>query len=385
MESSSQDRRLPASERKLRKAREDGQVTRSTDLSHLAVLGSGALALLGLAPSLVERLKLQLSHQLAFDATTMRQPGDMLTRLGDMALVGLGGCVAFAAIIMCTVMLSSVAVGGWVLSAKPVVPDLTRLSPLAGFGRLFSKEKLTETLKLLFITAVLSLVAAWFFRKGLPTMSALLLQPSAASIREMNDWLVLGLGLMLAVILVVALIDVPLQTFLHKSRLKMSHQEAKQEHKETEGNPLIKGKMRQRQRELAQRNSVSAVPKADFVLMNPTHYAVALKYDEDSMAAPRVISKGADLLAMKIREIAKHHGIPVLQSPALARALYAHAELDRDIPTSLYTAVAQVLAYVYRLKAALRGEGPMPGEPPEPQVPSELDPQAAPELKGAAA
>jgi flagellar biosynthetic protein FlhB len=156
--------------------------------------------------------------------------------------------------------------------------------------------------------------------------------------------------------------------------MKMSHQEVKQEHKESDGNPQMKAHLRKRQRDLAQGNSISAVPKADFVLMNPTHYAVAIRYDDSSMAAPRLVSKGADLLAFKIRDIAKQHDIPVLQSPMLARALYANAEIDQDIPTSLYTAVAQVLAYIYRLKAAMRGDGPMPGEPPLPFVPPELDP-----------
>ena len=181
---------------------------------------------------------------------------------------------------------------------------------------------------------------------------------------------------MLLVLLVVAMIDVPLQMFLHKSRMKMSFQEMKQEHKESDGNPQMKGRLRQRQKEISQGNSIRAVPKADFVLMNPTHYAVAIKYDDQSMNAPRVVSKGADMLAFSIRDIAKEHNIPVLQSPMLARALYANAELDQDIPSSLYTAVAQVLAYVYRLKAAMRGEGPQPGEPPVPFVPAELDPHS---------
>jgi flagellar biosynthetic protein FlhB len=154
----------------------------------------------------------------------------------------------------------------------------------------------------------------------------------------------------------------------------MSHQEMKQESKESDGNPQMKGRMRQRQRDIAHGNSVQAVPKADFVLMNPTHYAVAIQYDDKTMHAPRVISKGADLLAFKIRDIAKENAIPVLQSPMLARALYANAEIDQDIPTSLYTAVAQVLAYIYRLKAAMRGDGPLPDEVPVPFVPPELDP-----------
>jgi flagellar biosynthetic protein FlhB len=165
-----------------------------------------------------------------------------------------------------------------------------------------------------------------------------------------------------------------LQSFLHKSGLKMSKQEVKDEHKQSEGDPQLKGRQRARQRELSQGNSIRAVPKADFVVMNPSHYAVAIQYDEKTMRAPRVISKGADLMAMKIRDIAKAHTIPVLQSPRLARALYANAELDQDIPSVLYSAVAQVLAYVYRLKAAMRGEMPMPAELPEPFVPPELDP-----------
>jgi flagellar biosynthetic protein FlhB len=150
----------------------------------------------------------------------------------------------------------------------------------------------------------------------------------------------------------------------------------KQEGKESDGNPQIKAKIRQKQRDMAQKNSINAVPKADFVVMNPTHFAVAIRYDEKTMGAPQVISKGADLLAMKIRDVARHHSIPVLQSPMLARALYANSELNQDIPSALYTAVAQVLAYVYRLRAAMRGEGAMPGDMPQPFVPPDLDPLA---------
>jgi flagellar biosynthetic protein FlhB len=190
----------------------------------------------------------------------------------------------------------------------------------------------------------------------------------------MSTWLAAGAGLMLLVILLAAMIDVPLQNLLHRGEMKMSHQEFKEENKETDGNPQMKGKMRQRQREMSQKNSVNAVPKADFVVMNPTHFAVAIRYDEKTMRAPQVISKGSDLLAMKIRDIAKHHDIPVLHSPMLARALFANAELDQDIPSALYTAVAQVLAYVYRLRNAMRGMGPMPGDVPQPFVPPELDP-----------
>lgn len=374
MESSSQDRNLPASERKLKQARDDGQVTRSRDLSHLAVLGVGALCLMALAPIMFDRLKLALSQQLVFNAQSVVQPAAMLTRLQDMAGLGLMGCVIFAAIIMTAAILSTVAAGGWVASLKPLMPDFSRLNPLSGFGRMFTKDKFAEVVKMIFITAVLIALGTTYLSSGLHTLAALVLQPSTAAIRHLTDWLTAGMGLLLLVVLLVAMVDVPLQSFLHKSRMKMSHQEMKQEHKESDGNPQMKGQLRKKQREISQGNSVGAVPKADFVLMNPTHFAVAIKYDDKTMRAPQVVSKGADLLAMKIRDIAKNHSIPVLQSPMLARALYANAELDQDIPASLYTAVAQVLAYIYRLKAALRGEGPMPGEPPTPFVPAELDP-----------
>jgi flagellar biosynthesis protein FlhB len=376
MESSSQDRNLPASQRKLQKARDDGQVARSNDLSHLAVLGAGALATVALSPLLFDHLKLAMSQQLSFDASTTLQTDDMLARLQAMAGVGLIGCVSFAAIVMTASVLSAVLKGGWVLSLKPVIPDLSRLSPLAGIAGLFTKKKLAEVVKMSFVTVILIGLAAAFLNANLESVASLTLQPSASALRHLMDWLKIGMGLLLFVILLLALLDMPLQSFLHRSQLKMSRQEMKDEHKESDGNPQMKGRMRSRQREMAQNNSIRAVPKADFILMNPTHYAVAIRYDEKAMHAPRVISKGADLMAMKIRDIAKAHAIPVLQSPVLARALFANAELDQDIPSSLYTAVAQVLAYIYRLKAAMRGDGPMPGEPPQPFVPPELDPMS---------
>lgn len=376
MESSSQDKNLPATERKLQKAIDDGQVTRSRDLGNLAVLGVGALMMMALAPMLFERLQLHMVRQLSFDAATMRAPGAMLDRLQDMAVWGTIACGTFASVIIAAVMLSNIAVGGWVNSSKPLMPDISRINPLKGFGRMFTKDKLAEVGKILVIVIFLSFIGIVYLGMTIQPVASLIMLPSIAALRYTADWLTAGVGLMLVLMLIVAAIDVPLQKILHKSRLKMSHQEFKEEHKESDGNPHVKGRQRQRQRELSQSGSVSAVPRADFIVMNPTHFAVAIRYDEKTMVAPQVISKGADLLAMRIRDLARSHCIPVLQSPMLARALYANAEIGQDIPSSLYTAVAQVLAYVYRLKAALRGEAPMPGEPPEPDVPVELDPQS---------
>ncbi|RFO95038.1 flagellar biosynthetic protein FlhB [Rhodoferax lacus] len=376
MESGSQDRNLPASQRKLQKARDDGQVSRSEDLTHLAVLGVGSVAILVLAPAFFDHLRLDMIRQLSFDGSTLLSPRTLFPRLSDSVTVGLAASATLAAIVMTAIIIAAVASGGWVNSLTPLMPDFSRLNPLTGFANLLSKKKIITTGKMLLITAVMFTVATLFLRNGLVPISSLLLQPSASAVAHLVQWITNGLGLMLLVLLLAALVDVPLQKFLHMGEMKMSHQEVKQEGKESDGNPQMKQKQRQRQREMSQKSSVTAVPKADFVVMNPTHFAVAIKYDEKTMAAPQVISKGSDLLALKIRDIAKNHSIPVLQSPMLARALYANAELDRDIPSALYTAVAQVLAYVYRLRAALKGEGPMPDEVPQPFVPPELDPHS---------
>jgi flagellar biosynthetic protein FlhB len=228
------------------------------------------------------------------------------------------------------------------------------------------------------LALILGAIGAFYLRGHVDAFTGVLAMPLPAAIGAASQLLLGGLGLLLLALAAFALVDVPLQRHLHAERLKMSHQELKQEHKELEGNAEVKGKVRARMREMTKRRMMAAVPKADLVVMNPTHYAVALKYDEGSMAAPRVVAKGADLLALKIRDTAQGAKVPVLQAPVLARALYAHAELDREIPAALFAAVAQVLAYVYQLRAALRQGGALPGELPAIDVPVELDPHHRP-------
>jgi flagellar biosynthetic protein FlhB len=371
---SSQDRHLPATEQKLQQARKDGQAPRSRDLSHLAVLGTGAVTVLILTPRVFERLQHSLGQQLAFNATTLIDPRSMLSRMGEMALTGILVAVVFALCVGLAAVVSTVAAGGWITSTKPITPDFSRINPLSGIKNLFSKQQAANVAKLCFMTGILLSISYVFLRDSVDQIASLVMQPSIVAMNDLGSWLVSGVSLLLLVVFAAAVIDVPLQGFFLRSRLKMSHDEVKQEHKNSDGNPQIKARIRQRQREMSQRKSLANVPTADFVLMNPTHYAVALRYDEASMDAPQVVAKGADLLAMRIRDLAKTHDIPVLQSPMLARALYAHAEIDQGIPSTLYTAVAQVLAYVYRLKAAMRGEGVMPDAVPDPEVPVELDP-----------
>ena len=373
-----QDRNLPASERKIRKAREDGQVPRSRDLGHFAAVGAGAALLSTAAPAAFDLLQDMLTQALRFTAQDLNANDVMLRRLNGpleaWAWVALpaGLALALAAVV------AALGSGGWLWTLKPMAPKFDKLNPVTGIGRLFSKDQLIETLKAVAIALVLGIVGWIYLSSHVGAFSGTLNVPLPQALRDATEALMSGLLFLVLVLAGVAAIDVPLQRWRLGQRLKMSREEAKKEHKESEGNPEAKGRMKARMRELANRRMLQAVPKADLVVMNPTHYAVALKYEEGRMAAPRVVAKGADLMALRIRDTAKDAKVPVLQAPVLARALYAHAELDGEIPLTLYSAVAQVLAYVYQLRAAMDGRAPMPGELPELPVPLELDPHHKP-------
>lgn len=373
MSDSAQEKTLPATPQRLKKARDDGQVARSKDLLNLAVLGAGSALLMLTLPLAFGLLRDGLRGQLRFDRAAVVSPDVGLQRAMDAFGQGLALYLPLGVLLLVLVLAVAFASGSWTLTTKSITPDLSRINPLSGFGRLFSKQQLVETAKLSVITLIVGAVGWQFLSSHLGDFSSLVMQPLESGVGQLGRWMMAGVAGLMVTVAVVAAIDFPIQQFLHKHQLRMSHEEVKREHKESDGDPQMKGRRRARAREIAQRMSIKAVPKADLVVMNPTHYAVALRYDEATMAAPRVIAKGSDLLALKIRDVARDAKVPVLQSPMLARALYAHAEIDQEIPSALYTAVAQVLAYVYQLKAALRGEGVMPTEP-VPQVPQELDP-----------
>lgn len=370
---STQDKSQPATPRRLQKARQQGQVPRARDLTHLVVLAGGLSLLWFTLPWGYERLRATMRAGLRFDATTVREPAVMLEQLAQALQQGLALVLPLALALAVLVVLALVAAGSVTWSVQPLLPDWSKIGPLAGLKRLFSRQQLLEVLKLLAITALIAAIGGWYVVQHGEAFASLLLRPLEAALVQAGQWFMLGVASMLAVVLLVALVDVPLQQYLYRHNLRMSLQEVKDEFKETEGNPQLKSKRRQRAREIAYSQSVRRVPEADVVVMNPTHYAVALRYDEATMAAPHVIAKGTDLLALRIRDQAREHRVPVLEAPMLARALYAHTELDEPVPAALFAAVAQVLAYVYRLRAALRGQGPLP-KPPRPQVPLELDP-----------
>lgn len=375
-DSNAQDRNLPASQRKLKKARADGQVARSRDFGHFAAIATCGAALVAGAPQLAHWLEEMLTRGLHFDAASVRDPAFMGERLAEMTVLLLAVVVPFGLLMAGAALLGAIAIGGWNWTLKPIAPDFSRLNPLSGLIGMIKKEKLVNACKGAATALLLGAIGGFYFKAHIDAFTALLGLSLPAAIGEAGREMIGGLTLLLGVLALFALIDVPLQRFQHAQRLKMSHQELKQEHKELEGNQEIKAKMRAKMREASKRRMMAAVPTADLVVMNPTHYAVALKYDEKKMGAPRVVAKGADLMAMAIRDLAQGSKVPVLQAPALARALYTHAELDREIPAALFAAVAQVLAYVYQLRAALQGQGTMPAAMPELHVPPELDPNA---------
>ena len=370
----SQDKTLPASERKLTKAREDGQVARSRDLSHFAVVAGGGAVLVATAPLALGWLRDLLAGALRFDAAVLQGTGSMLQQLGGLTAKSMLGVVPFGLMTAGVAVLGGVALGGWNWTLKPLMPTFGKLNPLTGVTRLFSKQQLIDALKACGLALLLGTIGAFYLKAHVADFSQLLGMSLPAALPHLGQTILGGLMLMVLVLALFAAVDAPLQRYLLGQRLRMSHQEQKQEVKESDGNVEIKSKIKARMREMANRRTLAAVPKADLVVKNPTHYAVALKYDETSMGAPRVVAKGADLMALRIRDSATGAKVPVLQAPVLARALYAHAEVDREIPAALFAAVAQVLAYVYQLRAAMANRNVAAPALPELNVPAELDP-----------
>ena len=369
-----QDKNLPASHRRIAKAREDGQVARSRDLAHLLPLAAGVGLMVALAPWAMHGAHQLLGEALSFDAAAVRSPDAMLQALVPQVRRLLMVVVPMGALMLVLALAAAVAAGGWNWSFKPLQPSFGKLNPLSGLGRMFSKQHLLDTLKASLLAIVLGAIGALFLRQSMPRFHDALALPLPGALSHTAQAVLAGVLLLLLALGVFAAVDVPLQRHLWLKRLMMSREEAKQEMKELEGNLEIKAKVKARMREMAKRRMLANVPKADLVVMNPSHYAVALKYDDATMAAPRVVAKGADLLAMRIRDLARDAKVPVLRAPPLARALYAHCEIDREVPAALFAAVAQVLAYVYQLRAALAGKAPMPQAVPEPQIPAGFDP-----------
>ena len=385
MADNAQDRKLPATQRKIDKARREGQVARSRDLGHLGALGAGVALLAVFAPDVTVWLQGLLADALRFDALQATHTEAMVERLAAASQRTLAVLLPLFTAVVAVACAGSVLAGGWNLTLEPLQPRFDKLNPLSGLKRIFAGPQLVDTLKACLLATILGSVAALYLSRQWMHHAELLAMPLPAALAAGGRLLLGGLLLLLGVLALFALVDVPLQRRLLQRRLRMSVEEMRKEMKEVEGNAEVKGKMKLRMREMVNRRMLAAVPRADLVVMNPTHYAVALKYDEAKMAAPRVVAKGADLLALRMRDLARESGVPVLQAPPLARALYAHTEVDREIPARLFGAVAQVLAWVYQVRDAMASGRPLPAQAPVPEVPADMDPLQAADAADAAA
>jgi flagellar biosynthetic protein FlhB len=338
------------SARRLQEARERGQVPRSRELTNFATMIGGSATLVAIGSSLATRMSQMMRHALSIDPQSLRDPDSMQRSLGDAIISAITALLPIFGTVIALVLLASLLLGGWNFSPQAMAPDFTRLSPLAGLKRLFGLRGASELgkalLKLTVIGGVCAVIVSWIFRDVLALAH---MEPRAAIGRGagLMGWAFVWLCASLAL---VAIVDVPLQLFQFKRMLRMTRQEVRDEAKESDGRPETKQRIRRMQQQLAQRRMMHKVPTADVVIVNPTHFAVALKYDPKQMRAPRVLAKGVDLVAANIRRIAEENRVPVFESPKLARALYRSTDLNKEIPAGLYVAVAQVLSYIFRVR-----------------------------------
>jgi flagellar biosynthetic protein FlhB len=356
------------SQKRLDDARERGQVPRSRDLTAAAVVLAGGLGLVSMGSLLGGRMLALMHDGLSVTRTDALDSGRMVLQFEHGAAQGLLAAAPVLGVLLAAALVAPLAIGGWNFSARALVPDFSRLDPIAGFGRVFSLRGVIELLKALARFVVVGLVAVLVLRRQFHSFTALGIEPVRAATSHalaMCGTALIALGGALGAI---ALIDAPLALWQYHKSLRMSREELREEHKDAEGSPEVKSRVRRAQQALARRRMMQEVPKADVVVMNPTHYAVALRYDEQRMRAPVVVAKGRDLIALKIRELAAEHQVPTIEAPPLARALHASCELGDEIPARLYAAVAKVLTYVYQLRSARR-QSARPPAPPDIEVP----------------
>ena len=359
-----QERSEEPTQKRLQDAKEKGQVARSRELNTTVILMVGASILLFTGKDLGAGLNALMTKGLSFERSWAFDTALIPGRLGDIMLDALMLFLPFMLTLVVAALLTPVLMGGWSFSAKALSPKFDKINPIKGMKRLFSLKGLMELLKamakVLLVAGAATLLITSLFG-DLTALGSLGVERAMAHAFNMLGWSLLALS---AVMILISAIDVPFQLWQHRKQLKMTKQEVKDEHKNTEGDPEVKGHIRRMQQEMAMRRMMDEVPSADVVITNPTHFAVALRYKEPEMRAPIVVAKGVDLTAARIREIAQEHNVALFEAPPLARALYASTDINDEIPGALYLAVAQVLAYVFQLKTATRKKGSKKPRPP---------------------
>ncbi|MCG8426001.1 MAG: flagellar type III secretion system protein FlhB [Chromatiales bacterium] len=361
----------PTSKR-LQDAKKKGQVARSRELNTMAITLIGGMALVGMSGHFGEGLSEIMSSNFSIPRADIYEPMAMLRRLLAAIKDALLMLVPFFVVVIAVAVLSAVSLGGIAFSGQAMAPKLSKLNPITGMKRVFSVKGLIELLKALgkfFLIGGATALTLWLTLEDYIRLSNMELGPAVSELASLIGW---SFVLIATTLIVIAFIDIPFQLWNHKRELKMTKQEVREEMKDTEGRPEVKGRIRNLQREIAMRRMMEEVPKADVVVTNPTHYAVALRYDQFSMRAPKVVAKGKDLVAANIRNVASEHDVPLIESPMLARAIYFHTEIGEFIPAGLYLAVAKLLAYLFQLKVYQTEGGLKPHQPQDLQIPEEL-------------
>ncbi|MBL4881929.1 MAG: flagellar biosynthesis protein FlhB [Oleispira sp.] len=370
-EDSSQEKTEEPTERKIQKSKDDGQTARSKELNTTAILLFGSLGLVAFGSYMSEKIYHIARFNLDVERAALFDTSSMFSHMSQSMWEAVSALVPWFILVIIAAFLSPLGVGGWIFSTKALAPKASRLSPLAGIKRMFSANSLVELFKawgkVLVVGTCAYFVLKYYFNDAMALQNAAV-RPAIKRSTEIVLWAAV---ILCASTLIIAMIDVPWQIYSHTKKLRMSLQEIKDEFKDTEGKPEVKARIRQVQREAAQRRMMGAVPDADVVITNPTHYAVALKYTGGS-GAPIVVAKGIEETALKIREIAKENNVPQMAAPPLARAIYAHTRIDDEIPEGLYTAVAQVLAYIFQVDQYAKGQGPSPDHRPNMPIPADL-------------
>nr|WP_240463272.1 flagellar biosynthesis protein FlhB [Burkholderia cenocepacia] len=367
------DKTEAATPRRREKAREEGQVARSRELASFALLAAGFYGAWLLAGPSGGHLQAMLRGAFTFDRATAFDTHRMLSAAGSASLEGFAALLPLLALTGVAALLAPMALGGWLISQKTFELKFDRLNPISGLGRIFSIQgpiQLGMSIAKTLVVGGIGGIAIW---RSKDELLGLATQPLGVALPDALHLVAVCCGTTVAGMLVVAGLDVPYQLWQYNKKLRMTKEEVKREHRENEGDPHVKGRIRQQQRAIARRRMMAAVPKADVVVTNPTHFAVALQYTDGEMRAPKVVAKGVNLVAARIRELAAEHNVPLLEAPPLARALYHNVELEREIPGSLYSAVAEVLAWVYQLKRFRSEGGAFPAMPVDLDVPAELD------------
>jgi flagellar biosynthetic protein FlhB len=375
-ENTGQDKTEKPTEKRLRTSREEGQVARSKELNVALLLLLGSASLLWFADSFMQLFYQLVESSWQLDKDSLKH-GDLMTgALANALMAMLAACLPFLLTLFIAAWIAGTLPGGMIFSTKLLEPKFSNMNPIAGLGRMFGGESLVELAKSILKTLLLGL-CLWGLMSHLANRLLFLQRMDlATAAKEGLEVLSFSLMMLAVVLILVAVIDVPFQKFKVANKLKMTRQEVKDERKSTDGNPEIKGRIRQIQYQIASRRIEDRVPTADVIITNPTHYAVALKYSEHKAKAPYVVAKGVDQMALRIRELAATHQLEVIELPPLARAIYFSTRVDQEVPKGLYTAVAYVLTYVMQLKAYKQGRGQKPAPIPDIFIPSSLQKQA---------